>query len=105
MAVDSARRTGIAPTEKQSITWLRPIRSDNVSPATSRDLINHFGSAETALAMLPELSQRGGATRAIRIAGEPDALRELELPNDSAPVSSASSGHVMRRSAEPNLQR
>jgi DNA processing protein len=78
VAVDSARRTGIAPTEKQRIAWLRLIRSDNVSPATSRDLINHFGSAETALAMLPELSQRGGATRAIRIAGEPDALRELE---------------------------
>ncbi|CDM57360.1 DNA protecting protein DprA [Rhizobium favelukesii] len=33
-----------------------------------RDLINHFGSAETTLAALPELSARGGATRAIRIA-------------------------------------
>jgi DNA processing protein len=78
MVADSARRTGIALTEKQRIAWLRLIRSDNVGPATFRDLINHFGSAETALAMLPELSQRGGATRAIRIAGEPDALRELE---------------------------
>jgi DNA processing protein len=78
MVVDSARRTGIALTEKQRIAWLRLIRSDNVGPATFRDLINHFGSAETALAMLPELSQRGGATRAIRIAGEPDALREIE---------------------------
>jgi DNA processing protein len=78
MVADSARRTGIALTEKQRIAWLRLIRSDNVGPATFRDLINRFGSAETALAMLPELSQRGGATRAIRIAGEPDALRELE---------------------------
>jgi DNA processing protein len=79
MVSDSARRTGIALTEKQRIAWLRLIRSDNVGPATFRDLINHFGSAETALAMLPELSQRGGATRAIRIAGEGDALRELEM--------------------------
>ncbi len=78
MATDSAGRSGIALTEKQRIAWLRLIRSDNVGPATFRDLINHFGSAETALAMLPELSQRGGATRAIRICSESDALRELE---------------------------
>ena len=79
MATDSARRSGIALTEKQRIAWLRLIRSDNVGPATFRDLINHFGSAETALATLPELSQRGGATRAIRICSESDALRELEI--------------------------
>ncbi|TCR92814.1 DNA-processing protein DprA [Rhizobium sp. BK376] len=78
MTADSARRTGIALTERQRIAWLRLIRSDNVGPVTFRDLINHFGSAEAALAMLPELSQRGGATRAVRIATEEDALRELE---------------------------
>jgi DNA processing protein len=79
MARDSARKTGIALTDKQRIAWLRLIRSDNVGPATFRDLINHFGSAETALSMLPELSQRGGATRSIRIASEQDALRELDF--------------------------
>lgn len=79
MATGSAGRSGIALTEKQMIAWLRLIRSDNVGPATFRDLINHFGSAETALVMLPELSQRGGATRAIRICSESDALRELDL--------------------------
>lgn len=78
MATGSAGRTGIALTDKQRIAWLRLIRSDNVGPSTFRDLINHYGSAETALAMLPELSQRGGSTRAIRIASEQDALRELE---------------------------
>jgi len=81
MATGSAGRSGIALTEKQRIAWLRLIRSDNVGPATFRDLINHFGSAETALVMLPELSQRGGATRAIRICSESDALRELDLAN------------------------
>ncbi|MGK6312949.1 DNA-processing protein DprA [Neorhizobium sp. DT-125] len=74
----SARRTGIALTERQRIAWLRLIRSDNVGPATFRDLINHCGSAENALAMLPELSARGGATRAIRIATVAEAERELE---------------------------
>ena len=73
-----ARRQGIALTDRQRIAWLRLIRSDNVGPATFRDLINHFGSAETALSVLPELSSRGGASRAIRIASVGDAERELE---------------------------
>jgi DNA processing protein len=74
----SARRTGIALTERQRIAWLRLIRSDNVGPATFRDLINHCGSAENALAMLPELSKRGGAARAIRIATVAEAESELD---------------------------
>lgn len=74
-----ARRTGIALTDRQRISWLRLIRSDNIGPDTFRDLINHFGSAEHALAMLPELSQRGGSSRAIRIATISDAERELEV--------------------------
>jgi DNA processing protein len=74
----SARQTGIALTERQRIAWLRLIRSDNVGPATFRQLINHCGSAENALAMLPELSRRGGATRTLRIASVHDAERELE---------------------------
>ncbi|NKN36764.1 DNA-protecting protein DprA [Agrobacterium sp. a22-2] len=78
MSLGGAGRTGIALTERQRIAWLRLIRSDNVGPATFRDLINHFGTAETALAMLPELSRRGGSTRAIRIATESEAERELE---------------------------
>lgn len=73
-----AGRTGIALTERQRIAWLRLIRSDNVGPATFRDLINHFGSAEAALSILPELSNRGGASRSIRIATVEDAERELE---------------------------
>ncbi|MBW9113060.1 DNA-protecting protein DprA [Rhizobium cauense] len=78
MDARSARPKGIALTERQRIAWLRLIRSDNVGPATFRDLINHFGSAETALAALPELSARGGATRSIRIATESEAHKELE---------------------------
>ncbi|WP_047465059.1 DNA-processing protein DprA [Rhizobium rhizogenes] len=78
MVAGSAGRNGIALTEKQRIAWLRLIRSDNVGPSTFRDLIHHYGSAEAALAALPDLSQRGGGTRVIRIASEQDALRELE---------------------------
>ncbi len=75
----SAGSKGVALTEKQRIAWLRLIRSDNVGPATFRDLINHFGSADKALSMLPELSRRGGAMKSIRIAGEDDVLRELDI--------------------------
>lgn len=77
MPTDSARRKGIALSDRQRIAWLRLIRSDNVGPSTFRDLINHFGSAEAALSALPDLSRRGGAERAIRIASVDDAEREL----------------------------
>lgn len=77
MAPVSGARRGIALTDKQRVAWLRLIRSDNVGPQTFRELINHFGSAETALAMLPELSARGGATRSIRIAGKAEAEDEI----------------------------
>lgn len=79
MPDDSARRKGIALTDRQRIAWLRLIRSDNVGPATFRDLINHFGSAESALEALPELSRRGGSSRTIRIASISDAERELDI--------------------------
>lgn len=75
---DGARPKGIALSERQRIAWLRLIRSDNVGPATFRDLINHFGSAERALEALPELSRRGGSTRAIRVATRSEAESELE---------------------------
>ncbi len=77
MSSEGAGRNGIALSERQRIAWLRLIRSDNVGPATFRDLINHFGSAETALEMLPELSRRGGSTRTIRVASIAEAEKEL----------------------------
>ena len=70
----SAGSKGIALTDRQRLAWLRLIRSDNVGPATFRDLINHFGSAETALEALPELSRRGGSTRTVRVASREEAL-------------------------------
>ena len=55
----------------------RLIRSDHVGPVTFRELINHFGGAEAALAALPELSRRGGR-QAIRICLREAAEAELE---------------------------
>ncbi len=61
--------------DDQRLAWLRLIRSDNVGPATFRELINHFGSAEAALAAVPDLARRGG--RQIRVASAADAEREM----------------------------
>ena len=63
--------------EAQRVDWLRLIRSDNVGPRTFRSLVNHFGSARTALEHLPELARRGGASRTPRICSEEDARAEL----------------------------
>ena len=63
--------------DAERLACLRLIRSDNVGPVTFRDLINHFGGAQAALDALPELAQRGGNRRKIRIATQAEAEREL----------------------------
>mgnify|MGYP000864592659 CR=1 FL=1 len=78
MPLEEETKRGIALTEKQKLSWLRLIRSDNIGPVTFRDLINHFGSAEAALDALPDLSRRGGAARSPRIATLAQAEREME---------------------------
>ena len=49
--------------DRQRTAWLRLWRSDNVGPVTFRQLINRFGSADSALEALPDLALRGGAGR------------------------------------------
>lgn len=61
-------------TDAERLDWLRLIRSENVGPATFRDLLDHFGTAGAAIDGLPDLAARGG--RRIRIAGRADAERE-----------------------------
>lgn len=63
--------------DRQRLAWLRLIRSENVGPATFRDLINRFGSAESAIEMLPELARRGGASRPVRIPAIAEAEAEM----------------------------
>lgn len=65
-------------TDRQRRDWLRLIRTENVGPATFRDLINRFGSAHAALEMLPELTMRGGAMRRLRIPAADFAQREID---------------------------
>ena len=62
----------------QRLACLRLIRSDNVGPVTFRELINHFGGAEQALAALPELSRKGGRRQALRLCPRDQAEAELD---------------------------
>ncbi|MER8505471.1 DNA-processing protein DprA [Mesorhizobium sp. M0199] len=64
--------------DRQRLSWLRLIRTPNVGPASFRDLINRFGSAEAALAILPELMISGGAKKIVRIPSIAEAEAELE---------------------------
>ena len=53
--------------EQQRVDWLQLILSENVGPATFRHLINHFGSAASAIAALPDLAERGGGKRPYKL--------------------------------------
>jgi DNA processing protein len=69
---------GVRLSEEQRLDWLCLIRSDNVGPRTFRALVNHYGGARAALAALPDLARRGGASRATRVHSRQDAERELK---------------------------
>lgn len=78
MSFKNSRKTYFQLSESQRLEWLMLIRSENVGPATFRDLLNHFGSASAALQALPELAKRGGVASRIKITSRSDAERELE---------------------------
>lgn len=63
--------------DQERLDRLRLIRSENVGPVTFRDLLEQFGSAGEALAALPELAQRGGRKRTIKIASNAQAKQEM----------------------------
>src|SRR3954470_18366956 len=65
-------------TDTQRLDWLRLIRSENVGPRTFYRLLKHCGSARAALAALPDLARRGGASGPARICSRADAEREIQ---------------------------
>ena len=65
-------------TDEERIDWLRLIRSENVGPRTFRALVNQFGGARAALAALPGLARRGGASGSARICSRAEAEREIK---------------------------
>jgi DNA processing protein len=73
----SENTDGVRLTDDQRVDWLRLIRSSNVGPRTFRALVNHFGGAGAALAALPELARRGGASGPAHIYSIAEAQAEL----------------------------
>ncbi len=62
--------------------WIRLSQSENVGPATFRQLIAKYGSAADALEALPELSSKGGLLRPLRIYSNEAAEADLERAFD-----------------------
>jgi DNA processing protein len=72
---DRSRTTELSDAER--LDWLQLIRSDNIGPRTFGALLRHYGSARAALAALPDLARRGGASRAPRAYPREDAEKEI----------------------------
>jgi DNA processing protein len=62
----------------ERVACLRLIRTENVGPVTFRELVNHCGGAERALAALPDLTRRGGRRQPVKIHPRDKAEAELE---------------------------
>jgi DNA processing protein len=69
---------GVRLTDEERLDWLRLIRSENVGPRTFQALLRQFGSAAAALAALPSLARRGGASGSARIGSRQEAEREIK---------------------------
>lgn len=63
--------------ETEHIAWLRLIRSENVGPITFRQLLSRFGTAERAVAALPDLAAKAGRRKSLRVYPQADAEDEL----------------------------
>ncbi len=77
-----ARKTGtnkgILLTDRQRLNWLRLLRSENIGAVSFRNLIDHYKTAENALAALPELIRKGGLSTSLRITTREDAEKEMQ---------------------------
>ena len=84
MAIAPTWRAPLHVTLPSHFRWSRHSRSACgicaiiPGPRTFRALINHFGGARAALAALPDLARRGGASRLARVYSRDDAERELK---------------------------
>jgi DNA processing protein len=67
-----------ALSDKERLNWLRLIRTDNVGPITFNRLLERYGTAEKALAALPELAKRGGKMEGLKAFPQAEAEKEME---------------------------
>lgn len=67
-----------ALSDKEKLAWLRLTRTENVGPITFNRLLERFGTAEKALAALPDLAKRGGKSAPLKAFPVADAEKEIE---------------------------
>ncbi|MBI1206790.1 MAG: DNA-protecting protein DprA [Azospirillum sp.] len=72
----SPQRRALSDAER--LDWLRLIRTENVGPITFRRLLERFDTASKALQALPEMSQRGGRAKPLRVLSRAEAVREVD---------------------------
>ncbi len=63
--------------DSERMDWLRLSLSENVGPITFQHLLGRFGTAAKAIAALPELSQRGGLRRGLKLYAAERAEQDL----------------------------
>ena len=78
MVKDPLAKPLTALSDGERFNWLRLLRCENIGPRTFQLLLDRHGSAEAALAALPELIASGKAGRPIRIASIEEIEREIE---------------------------
>ncbi len=62
----------------EKISWLRLIRTENIGPITFYKLLERFGTAENALKMLPNMANRGGRLKNLKLCSIKDAEGEMK---------------------------
>ncbi len=67
--------------DDERVAWLRLSQSENIGPITFQQLVQRYGTATKALEALPEISQRGGLKRHLKICAKDVA--ELQLAKAS----------------------
>lgn len=63
--------------DAERLDWLRLIRTENVGPITFFRLIERYGTAAAAMEALPDLAQRGGRIKPLKVASRAAAEREM----------------------------
>ena len=76
--IGPAQHTMTMQDDVERIACLRLIRTENIGPITYKRLIQGYGSAQTAIERLPELSKRGGRAKPLYPASMNDIEREYE---------------------------
>lgn len=66
------------PTDAERLQRLRLARTENIGPVTYRQLMDRFGSADAAIAALPDLARHGGRRGPLRVCPADDAERERD---------------------------